>query len=173
MRTENTLKMTTPQAAAHWNQREGKQKESVGAREAHRRGGFVKVQVQDLRDCQAALSFWFHINAVSFLPPPSPPSPAPLLTSVDLLFFECSPHTREKSNKNTQPCSHPAYFFFFQILRFVLQSSTMERKPGKTRPRPDYWRLRDRAIQPIYRILSVREAQTSCYFQNIWTERTR
>ena len=34
----------------------GKQKEREGAREAHRRACFIKVQVQDLSDCQAALS---------------------------------------------------------------------------------------------------------------------
>lgn len=63
--------MTTPRATAHGKgkkkserQREeerkremrGKQKEREGAREAHRRACFIKVQVQDLSDCQAALS---------------------------------------------------------------------------------------------------------------------
>lgn len=86
---ENMPKMTTPQATAHGKEREreregerekwGKQKQREGARETHRRACFIKVQVQDLSDCQVALSFSFHINVVSFLPPLS--SPALLHTS--------------------------------------------------------------------------------------------
>lgn len=69
--------MTMPQATAHGMERErkgerarnkGNKKRERVAREAHRRACFIKVQVQDLSDCQRALSFWFHINAVSFLP---------------------------------------------------------------------------------------------------------
>lgn len=70
--------MTTPQATAHGKERErGRENkrerneggEKQGARDAHQRACSIKVQVQDLSDCQVALSFWFHINVVSFLPP--------------------------------------------------------------------------------------------------------
>lgn len=44
-------------------------RERQGARDAHQRACFIKVQVQNLSDCQVALCFWFHINVVSFLPP--------------------------------------------------------------------------------------------------------
>lgn len=60
---EKLQKMTTPRATAH-----GKAGETKRAREARWRACFIKVQVQDLSDCQAALVFWFHINVVSFLP---------------------------------------------------------------------------------------------------------
>lgn len=92
-----------------WKPKRGKQKESVGAREAHWRTGFLKVQVQDLSDCQAALSFCFHINAVSFLPPLSSPHLRRSLL-LSICCFSSVPLTPlEKSNKNRQPCSHPFF----------------------------------------------------------------
>lgn len=72
----------------------------MGAREAHRRASFLKVQVQDLSDCQAALSFWFHINAVSFLPPLSfPHLRCSLLLSI--CCFSSAPLTPQRSRTKT------------------------------------------------------------------------
>lgn len=82
-----------------WKLKRGKQKESVGAREAHQRARFLKVQVQDLSDCQAALCFWFHINAVSFLPPLSfPHLRRSLLLSI--CCFSSAPPTPQRSRTN-------------------------------------------------------------------------
>lgn len=79
---ENMLKMTTPEASAHGKEQEKENKiENKGnkkrEKEPERHTGelvLLKVQVQDLSDCQAALSFWFHINVVSFLPRLSSPA---------------------------------------------------------------------------------------------------
>lgn len=105
-------------------------KKSVGAREEHRRGGFLKVQVQDLSDCQAALSFWFHINAVSFLPPLSSPHLRRCLL-LSICWFSSTPLTPKQKPAALQPSVFP-------ILAFALQSSGMKRTPGKVCLEPDY-----------------------------------
>lgn len=79
----------------------GKQKEREGAREAHRRACLIKVQVQDLSDCQVALSFWFHIDVVSFLPRLS--SPALLHSNTTFccsLLFPSAPLTPRLDRKH-------------------------------------------------------------------------
>lgn len=63
------------------------------------------------------------------------PSPALLLTSVDLLFFRAlvsRPREVEQKPAALQPS-------FYQILRFVLQSSALKQKPEKSAQQLDYW----------------------------------
>lgn len=99
----------------------GKQKERGGARETHRRACFIKVQVQDLSDCQVVLSFWFHINVVSFLPPLSSPAPLHSSPCSAVCSFSSAPLTpglyRKRRRKVWQKLSalQPCFFIFGNV----------------------------------------------------------
>lgn len=125
-RRENTPKMTTPRATAHGTRTDrGRRKEretkTERAREVHQRGGFIKVQVQNLSDCQAALSFWFRINVVSFLPPLSSSAPlrsSPCSAVCSFLSAPLSPRVYPrhrctgKFGRNEEAWSNTAFFLF-------------------------------------------------------------
>lgn len=167
---ENMLKMTTPQATAHGKERErGRENESErerrktkrerkGARDAHQRACFIKVQVQDLSDCQVALSFWFHINVVSFLPP-SPHLHCSIPHHV-LLFahFQVLPsHTHSTGNtaaKESLAETLSLAAIIFQILKYFCMETTMSYHQIKANSNI-------RSSSPL--LVKVREAQTGCH----------
>lgn len=119
-------------------------------REAERLTGepvFIKVQVQDLSDCQAALSFWFHINAVSFLPrlpsPALPHSSPPFCCSLRFPSAPLTParsqlgETREREGKKKKKKSstkklslHAVKLFLFL---FPLQNERLVSSGGRRR----------------------------------------
>lgn len=129
--------MTTPQATAHGRERERERgseerremrgkKERGGAREAHRRACFIKVQVQDLSDCQVALSFWFHINVVSFLPPLSSPATLHSSPRSAVCSFSNAPHSprlyrKQRWNKVWQKLSALQRCFSSSYLKFWME----------------------------------------------------
>lgn len=139
-------KMTTPEATTHMEReekREGEREEWKGkkerVREPERLTGepvFIKVQVQDLSDCQAALSFWFHINAVSFLPRlPSPalPHSSPLFCCS--LAFQVLPSRprarnsgrrgrRKKKKVQQRSSAFTLSNFFLLLLLFPLSATS-------------------------------------------------
>lgn len=98
-----------------------KQREGEGAREAHWRACFIKVQVQDLSDCQAALSFWFHINIVSFLPSLSSPALLHSSPRSAVCSFSSAPltprHRRKRRGKFGWNflASHSGFFSFSSL----------------------------------------------------------
>lgn len=101
-------------------------KERGGAREAHRRACFIKVQVQDLSDCQVALSFWFHINVVSFLPPLSSPAPLHSSPRSAVCSFSNAPHSprlyrKQRWNKVWQKLSALQRCFSSSYLKFWME----------------------------------------------------
>ncbi len=78
--------------------------------------------MQDLSDCQVALSFWFHINVVSFLPPLSSPALLHSSPCSAVCSFSSAPLSprlyrkrsgRRKFGRNFQPCSHAFSILYF------------------------------------------------------------
>lgn len=113
-------------------EREEQKEKKERMREPERLTGepvFIKVQVQDLSDCQAALSFWFHINAVSFLPrlpsPALPHSSPPFCCSLAFQVLPSRPHTRNSGKKKKKKVRQRSSaftlsnFFFFCFLSRV------------------------------------------------------
>lgn len=70
----------------------------MGAREAHRQACFIKVQVQDLSDCQVALSFLVPYYRCQLFTSPLLPCTATFLITIccSLCVLERSRHTQSK-----------------------------------------------------------------------------